>query len=43
MAFREIIDHMVDDDVEPDDRNKSTKGWHIQVEMADDSTHWIPL
>ena len=43
MAFREIIDHMVDDDIEPSDSDKSTKGWQIQVDMADDSNHWIPL
>ena len=43
MAFREIIDHMVDEDIESSDSDKSTKGWQIQVEMADDSTHWIPL
>ena len=43
MAFREIIDNMVDEDMESNGINKSTKGWQIQVEMADDSTHWIPL
>ena len=53
MMFKEIIDHDWDDDAalneDVDDSgeckhsSKTTKGWHIQVEMADDSTHWLPL
>ena len=53
MMFREIIDHSWDDDAVTNDSDngngrhkpssKSTKGWWVNVEMADDSTHWVPL
>ena len=45
MVFREIIDHEVNDEAETSDQpgTKTTRGWQIQVEMADDSTHWLPL
>ena len=45
MAFREIIDHEVSDEAETNHQpgTKTTRGWQIQVEMADDSTHWLPL
>ena len=53
MMFKKIIDHYWDDNAVLNDSNggngrlkpssKSTKGWWINVEMADDSTHWVPL
>ena len=55
MCFREIIDHDKDDTAltMPDQKGqqpgtggklpKTTRGWHINVEMADDSTHWVAM
>ena len=45
MAFQEMIDHVMDNEAEASDQpgTETTKGWQIQVEMADDSTHWLPV
>ena len=45
MAFWEITNHEVNYEAETNDQpgTKTMRGWQIQVEMADDSTHWLPL